>query len=55
MQRRHEAGESITKDLFESVGEEFGVSGTVASEIYYAKIDKIYEAEIFHSATKSIE
>jgi hypothetical protein len=32
---RHEAGESITKALFNSVGKECGVSGTVAAEIYY--------------------
>ena len=51
----HEAGQSITKDLFEFIGEEFGLSGTVASEIYYAKKDIINELEIFHSATKSIE
>jgi hypothetical protein len=32
---RNEGGEPISKDLFESVGKKFGVSGTVAAEIYY--------------------
>ena len=57
VQQRHEAGESIVKGLFETVGQEFGVSGTVASDIYYdAKNLAIkYEAEIFNYALKSIE
>jgi hypothetical protein len=32
---RRKKGERVDKDLFDSVGEEFGISGTVASEIYY--------------------
>jgi hypothetical protein len=32
---RHEAGAAINKELFNEVGAEFGVSGTVASELYY--------------------
>ena len=41
VQERHAAGRSINKELFYEIGREFGVSGTVASEIYYlAKSDK---------------
>jgi hypothetical protein len=36
VQERYVAGQSITKGLFESIGEEVGVSGTVAWEIYDA-------------------
>jgi len=32
---RHRAGEPIDKNLFQAVGEDFGVGGTVASELYY--------------------
>jgi hypothetical protein len=32
---RHSAGEAIDKGLFDSVGKEFDVGGTVAAEIYY--------------------
>jgi hypothetical protein len=32
---RHKAGAAISKPLFEDVGAEFNISGTVASEIYY--------------------
>jgi hypothetical protein len=32
---RHKAGAAISKPLFEEVGAEFNISGTVASEIYY--------------------
>ena len=32
----HKAGASIDAGLFEKVGEEFGVSKTVASDLYYA-------------------
>jgi hypothetical protein len=32
---RHMAGEPVTKALFDEVGKEVGVSGTVAAEIYY--------------------
>jgi hypothetical protein len=35
IQDRHKAGAAINKELFHKVGKEFGVSGTVASEIYY--------------------
>ena len=35
VQERHEAGAAINKELFNEVGAEFGVSGTVASELYY--------------------
>jgi hypothetical protein len=37
---RHDggAGEPIDKKLFESVGKEFGVGGTVASELYYGDV-----------------
>jgi hypothetical protein len=31
----HGAGKSIDKDLFATVGKEFGVGGTVAAELYY--------------------
>jgi hypothetical protein len=41
VRERHKAGAAISKSLFEEVGEEFefGVSGTVASEIYYKTKD----------------
>ena len=55
VRERHEAGEPIAKKLFESVGREFAVSSTVASEIYYEAVHDIHEAEIFNSAVKSIE
>jgi hypothetical protein len=32
---RHEAGEAIDKNLFDSVGKEIGVGSTVAAELYY--------------------
>jgi hypothetical protein len=32
---RREAGEKIDKNLFQSVGEEFGIKGTLAAELYY--------------------
>jgi hypothetical protein len=32
---RQDAGEPISKDLFDCVGEEFGIAGTLVSEIYY--------------------
>ena len=35
MHRYHEAGEKLDKDLFQSVGEEFGIGGTLAAELYY--------------------
>jgi hypothetical protein len=35
IQDRRKAGAAINKELFHKVGKEFGVSGTVASEIYY--------------------
>jgi hypothetical protein len=31
----HEANEKIEKDLFQRVGEEFGIGGTLAAEIFY--------------------
>jgi hypothetical protein len=37
----HRAGKPIDKELFNKVGKEFGVSGTIASELYY---DLMYEA-----------
>ena len=33
--KRREAGEKIDKNLFQSVGEEFGIKGTLAAELYY--------------------
>jgi hypothetical protein len=38
IRERHETGAAISKDLFAEVGAEFGVSGTVASDIYYEMI-----------------
>jgi hypothetical protein len=32
---RRRAGEKIDKNLFQSVGEEFGIKGTLAAELYY--------------------
>jgi len=36
IRKLHDEGQPIGKPLFAAVGKEFGVSGTVASEIYYA-------------------
>lgn len=33
---RHKAGAKITKSLFDDVGKEFEIGGTLASELYYA-------------------
>jgi hypothetical protein len=35
IQDRHKAGAAMNKDLFDEVGTEFGISGTVASDLYY--------------------
>ena len=35
VQERHNAGAAIGKPLFDAVGAEFGIGGTVASELYY--------------------
>jgi hypothetical protein len=40
---RHAAGEAISKPLFEAVGRELGVSGTVAAEIYYKALKGLPE------------
>jgi hypothetical protein len=42
---RHEAGEAIDKGLFDSVGKEFAVSGTIAAEIYYGVLKEWREFE----------
>jgi hypothetical protein len=45
----YEAGKPIDKKLFEAVGKEFGVSGTIASEIYYegcGDIDRLLAIEL---------
>jgi hypothetical protein len=34
VEERHAAGEPISKDLFDSVGAELGIGGTLVSEIY---------------------
>jgi hypothetical protein len=34
---RREAGEKMDKNLFASVGEEFGIKGTLAAELYYER------------------
>jgi hypothetical protein len=52
---RHAAGESITKELYASVGKEFGVSRTVANEMCSATAKAILEVEIFNFAAKVIE
>ncbi len=41
VQERHKAGAAINKGLFNEVGAEFGVSGTVASDLYYEVIKEI--------------
>jgi hypothetical protein len=38
---RRSAGEPITKALFDAVGKEAGVSGTVAAEIYYELVEEM--------------
>jgi hypothetical protein len=43
--KRHRAGAAINKELFSEVGAKFGVSGTVASDIYYEIPDDIREIE----------
>jgi hypothetical protein len=35
VQELSESGRAIDKKLFEDVGKEFGVGGTVASDLYY--------------------
>jgi hypothetical protein len=54
VRERRAAGEPITKDLLESVGEEFNVRGTVASEMYCTEATRLAleETEIFSHATK---
>jgi hypothetical protein len=56
VRERHKAGESITRDLFERVGGEFGVKRTEAEKIYYGAVeDIINQPEIFDFAVKSTE
>jgi len=43
--RRHRSGAAISKELFSEVGRKFGVSGTIASDIYYAIPEDIKEFE----------
>jgi hypothetical protein len=38
---RHQAGAAINKELFNEVGVEFGISGTVASDLYYEFIKEL--------------
>lgn len=57
---RHGAGEPIDKELFASVGKDFGVGGTIASQLYYAVVnarreqDK-FEKELVDAAQKERE
>jgi hypothetical protein len=44
---RRKAGASINKELFETVGKEVGLSGTVAEEIYYGVLKDMAEADAF--------
>lgn len=48
VRERHSAGEPIEKSLFEAVGKDFGVGGTVASELYYwvREIDDIFREDL---------
>jgi len=41
----HKAGKAIDKSLFAEVGKEFGVSGTIASELYYELMHESIESE----------
>jgi hypothetical protein len=41
IRERHEAGTGIGRPLFNAVGAEFGISGTVASELYYEVIKEL--------------
>ena len=43
VRKLQEAGRRIGKQLFAAVGKEFGVSGTVAEEIYYGLIHESHE------------
>jgi hypothetical protein len=43
--KRHRAGDAINKELFSEVGAKFGISGTVASDIYYEIPEDIREIE----------
>jgi hypothetical protein len=43
--KRRRAGDAINKKLFSEVGAKFGVSGTVASDIYYEIPEDIREFE----------
>ena len=40
----HEAGEPISKGLFETVGEELGIGGTAVADLYYEKQTTIRNA-----------
>jgi hypothetical protein len=42
---RREAGEKVHKNLFDSVGEEFGIKSTLAAEIYYGYERFFYNGE----------
>jgi hypothetical protein len=42
---RHEAGEPIDEGLFESVGEDFGISGSTVRDYYYRQKKKWYILE----------
>jgi hypothetical protein len=43
VEERHKAGEALDKELFHAVGREFGVGGTVASELYYGMLKEFVE------------
>jgi hypothetical protein len=47
------SGESIDKGLFEKIGEEFGISGTTASTIYYDEGTRLLHdiSKLFHKKT----
>jgi len=45
IRKLHDAGRPIDKALFAKVGKEFGVSGTVAGELYYGLLHEFIESE----------
>ena len=40
-----ESGRALNKELFDEVGKEFGVGGTVASELYYDAVKALNETD----------
>lgn len=55
VERRHSEGENINKKLFASIGEEYGVGSTVASECYYEMRESLKQLEAPSAIDKLLE